>query len=308
MSMTHVAEELALEGGVASTIALQLRGVPLVAITRAVRSGEVTRIRAGWVALPTAPPEIVRAIRVGGRLSCLSVLQHEKLWCERDSRMHVRVASRASHLAAPHSRAVPLGDPERWGVVLHRSRAGFGLDEPDGPVDTIEWALLHAICCQTKSGAIVTMDSALNKKRISRSGLEFLVAELPASYRRYLDLVDGTAQSGLETKARLGLHRYNIPYRSQVKVPGVGRVDLLVGDRLVVELDGREFHSSDEAYEEDRRRDLILIERGYFVIRLSYDQVMDEWGRVISLIRELVGREEHRWSLRHRRAGLAVTL
>jgi very-short-patch-repair endonuclease len=46
-----------------------------------------------------------------------------------------------------------------------------------------------------------------------------------------------------------------------------------------------------------------LVERGYSVIRLSYDQVMGEWLRVIAVIRSKVARREHRWSARHRRAG-----
>lgn len=308
LSMHHVTELLEDEGGIASTIQLQMLGARMTDISRALRSGSIERVRVGWVAVPSAPQKIVRAVRVGGRMSCLSVLREEKIWCARDRRLHIRVAAGARGLSAPHDRAVPLGDPERWGVVIHRSRRAYGLDEPEGPVDSFEWSLLHAIGCQSKADAIVTLDSALNNTRISRTGLEFLMSELPSSYRAYLDLVDAGAQSGLETKARLGLHRYNIPYRSQVEIGDAGFVDLLVGDRLVIELDGREFHSSDEAYEEDRRRDLILHELGYKVIRLTYDQVMDEWGRVVALIRELVGRQEHRWSARHKRAGLGSTL
>ncbi|WP_440711031.1 endonuclease domain-containing protein [Herbiconiux sp. YIM B11900] len=305
--MHHVTELLENEGGIASTVQLQMRGARMVDISRALRAGSIERIRVGWVALPGAPAKVMRAVRVGGRLSCVSVLLEEKIWCAHDRRLHVRVAPGARGLSAPHDRAVPLGNPERWGVVIHRSHRAYGLDEPEGPVDSFEWSLLHAIGCQSKGDAIVTLDSALNNKRISRTALEFLMSELPSSYRRYLDLVDESAQSGLETKARLGLHRFNIPYRSQVEIGDAGFVDLLVGDRLVIELDGREFHSSDEAYEEDRRRDLILHELGYKVIRLTYDQVMDEWGRVVALIRELVGRQEHRWSAGHRRAGLGTT-
>ncbi|MGA1837817.1 DUF559 domain-containing protein [Herbiconiux sp. 11R-BC] len=305
--MHHVTELLEREGGIASTVQLQMQGAQMADITRALRSGTIDRVRVGWVALPGAPAKVVRAVRVGGRLSCLSVLREETIWCSHDRRLHVRVAAGARGLSSPHDRAVPLGNPERWGVVVHRTLPGSGLDEPEGPVDGFEWSLLQAVVCQSKADAIVTLDSALNKNRVSRTELEFLMSGLPNSYRRYLDLVDPGAQSGLETKARLGLHRYNIPYRSQVKIGAAGYVDLLVGDRLVIELDGREFHSSDEAYEEDRRRDLILHELGYAVIRLTYDQVMSQWGRVVALIRELVARQEHRWSARHRRAGLAIS-
>lgn len=92
---------------------------------------------------------------------------------------------------------------------------------------------------------------------------------MPKRYRDYLQFVDPSAQSGLEPKARLGLRALGISYRSQVEIDGVGDVDLLIGDRL------------------------------------TYDQVMDEWDRVIAVIRALVGRGEHRWATQHHRAGLA---
>ncbi|WP_066042609.1 type IV toxin-antitoxin system AbiEi family antitoxin domain-containing protein [Herbiconiux solani] len=304
--MTQVLEMVSRLGGIASVAALNSRGIPSGLIHGAVERGQLERVRRGWVALPDAPVDAVRAVRVGGRVSCLSVLKSEKIWCARDSRLHIRVPARVSELSSPHDRRIPLGRPERFGITVHRSLRASGLAEPEGPVDSFTWALLHSIVCQSKTDAIVTLDSALSQRRISRTELEFLVAELPTLYRGYLDLTDPGAASGLETKARLGLHRYNIPYRSQVPIPGAGFVDLLIGDRLVLELDGREWHSSDAAFTEDRRRDLTLAELGCLVLRLSYDQVMGEWSRVIAVIRALVARGEHRWSARHRRDGLAV--
>ncbi|TAJ47127.1 MAG: DUF559 domain-containing protein [Herbiconiux sp.] len=212
----------------------------------------------------------------------------------------------AQNLASPHDRRIPLGRPERFGIALHRSHRAPFLDEPEGPVDSFAWALLHSITCQTKPDAIVTLDSALHQKRISRTELEFLVAGLPAKYRAYLELSDGSAASGLETKARLGLRRFNIPYRTQVKIAGVGSVDLVVGERLVVETDGREWHTKTEAYLEDRRRDLELAALGYAVLRLSYLQVMEQWDAVIDVIRSMVARDEHRWNPKHLKAGLGT--
>ena len=142
---------------------------------------------------------------MGGRLSCLSVLRAQDLWCATDRRLHVRVPSGAQNLASPHDRRIPLGRPERFGVVVHRSQRAPYLDEPEGPVDSFACALLHSIVCQSKYDAIVTLDSALKKGRITRTELEFLVAGLPAKYRAYLELTDPNAASGLETKARLGL-------------------------------------------------------------------------------------------------------
>ena len=304
--MAHLLEIVATAGGVASNDYLAARGVSTSALNHAVARSSLLRLRRGWVSLPDAPADVVRAVRVGGRLSCLSVLKHHGIWCASDNRLHIRVPPHAQNLSSPHDRRVPLGRPERFGIALHRSHRADGLDEPEGPVDSFAWALLHSITCQSKIDAIVTLDSALKQGRITRTELEFLAARLPAKYRAYLALTDANAASGLETKARLGLRRYNIASRSQVKIRGVGYVDLLVGERLVVETDGREWHTKPEAYAADRRRDLALAELGYLVLRLSYDQVMGEWDRVVAVVRAVVARGEHRWSAQHRRPGLGT--
>lgn len=47
-------------------------------------------------------------------------------------------------------------------------------------------------------------------------------------------------------------------------------------DRLVVEIDGRASHSSDRAYERDRRRDAILLTAGYRTLRFTWSQLTKE--------------------------------
>jgi very-short-patch-repair endonuclease len=294
---------LAALGGVASCDALREAGVFTAAIDRAVRAGGLVRVRKGWVALPSAPPDLVGAVRVGGRLSCVSVLEQHAIWCAGDRRLHVRVAPTSGHLAAPFDRSVPL-DARRHRVTMHR-RALAPL--PAGAADDPATALLFSITCQPRLDAIVSLDSALNQRLLSMADITDLLGRLPAKYGAYRELLDPRAQSGLETKARLRLRRYRIPLRSQVAIDGVGRVDLLIGDRLVLEVDGRRWHSSPEAFDEDRRRDLELVRGGYLVIRLSYSQVMYSWEAAETVILDLVRRDEHLWSARHRRAGLDAT-
>ena len=63
----------------------------------------------------------------------------------------------------------------------------------------------------------------------------------------------------------------------------------------MLELDGEQFHTG-EAFEEDRRRDLVLVMQGYLVVRLSYRMMMSALGRDrAGAILELVRRDEHRW-------------
>ncbi len=290
----------------ASRAELYEEGIGARQIDRSVERGDLLRVRKGWIALPGAPADVLRAVRIGGRLSCLSVLRPQKIWCANDRRLHVRVPADGRSVSSPHDRSVPLGRPERYGIALHRSRRAHGLTAPIGAVDPFEWALLHSVECQSRVDAIVTLDSPVNRGRISLPELHLLLGELPKTLRAYLDFVDPSSQSGLETKARLGLRALGISYRSQVAIDGVGIVDLVIGDRLVLEVDGEEWHSGAEAYAVDRERDLRLVELGYSVIRLTYDQVMDEWDRIIAAIRALVGRGEHRWKTRHHRAGLGL--
>jgi len=85
-----------------------------------------------------------------------------------------------------------------------------------------------------------------------------------------------------------------------VVIPGVGRVDFLIGERLVVEADGYEWHASREAFERDRERDRELVRRGYVVVRASYRQVLDDLDAVILAILDVVRRRDHHWRAVHR--------
>lgn len=59
---------------------------------------------------------------------------------------------------------------------------------------------------------------------------------------------------------------------------------------LVVELDGRAFHSGPASFEEDRQRDRQLTLAGYTVLRLTWGQVDREAEAVIRAIRRLLPR------------------
>jgi very-short-patch-repair endonuclease len=60
--------------------------------------------------------------------------------------------------------------------------------------------------------------------------------------------------------------------------------------RLVVEVDGHKFHGSRVAFERDRRRDRILMLRGYGVIRVTWAQIEAEADAAISAIERLLDR------------------
>ncbi|MDO9398169.1 MAG: DUF559 domain-containing protein [Herbiconiux sp.] len=94
---------------------------------------------------------------------------------------------------------------------------------------------------------------------------------------------------------RVSLLGRRVRVRSQVPIAGVGHVDVVVGDRLVLELDGYRYHSRKEDFEEDRRRDLALHRLDHRVVRLSYDQVTWQWQACEQVLLDLIRRREHLW-------------
>jgi very-short-patch-repair endonuclease len=78
-----------------------------------------------------------------------------------------------------------------------------------------------------------------------------------------------------------------VKIRAQVWI-GRYRVDLLVEDRLVVECDGRDFHSTPEQQSADRVRDATLKAAGYRVFRLSGSNICKRpYSCAISVLRKV---------------------
>jgi very-short-patch-repair endonuclease len=280
-------EIIAGAGGIAHIS--MLRQVDRHALDALVHTGQLSRPRRGWYAMPTAPQDFVRAVAMGAQVSCISALRARGIWCVDDHRLHVSVPTKAH------------GVQGNTTVVHYRAHSESAYTKV---VDDVIPALAHAFSCQSRENAIVAVNSALNLRRIRESQLPDFRALIARKYWRYLDVIDGACESGLETKCILRLRSLNIRVRTQVFIPRVGRVDVVVGDRLVVELDGIGFHTG-SAVKNDRRRDLELQRLGYIVLRVDYGMVMDEWDTVEVVIRAYVSRREHRWSARHIRAGLA---
>ncbi|GAA1061602.1 hypothetical protein GCM10009573_30290 [Agromyces bracchium] len=183
---------------------------------------------------------------------------------------------RAKHGVCIHYRTVPGRPTARDGVAL---------------------AIAEMTSCAPLLDAQIAIDSALSLGTLKIDDLDELRGRLGPSRRRIVDRADAGCQSGTETIVRLLLRGRRVPHRTQAQIAGVGRVDVLVGDRLVVEIDGEGFHTGPE-FERDRRRDFELTMRGYLVFRLSYSMVMGEWDAVSKGLLALIARGEHRWGAR----------
>ena len=69
------------------------------------------------------------------------------------------------------------------------------------------------------------------------------------------------------------------------------RVDFLIGERLVVQIDGGHHVGSQRT--SDIAHDAALMAAGYHVIRLSYEQIIDDWPTVQDMIARAVAAGLH---------------
>ena len=288
--MSSVAQHLRANGGVLPYSALDRAGYSRSAVVAELRRDLIVRVRNGWFAVPAAKPDVVRAVRVGGTATATTVARLHGLWVHDDGRLHVRVRHSTGRLASPNDRGIRL-DRTKHRVCVHYSTQG-GLDRARDP---LTMALAEMFACADPAEVLPSIDSAIEKGVLQLGHLDLIRQRMPRSRRALVDQVETDSQSGLETRIRLLLRSRRIAFRTQVEVDGVGLVDFVVGERLVIEADGRAFHTG-AAFEEDRRRDFLLNMRGYLVLRLSYRQIMDDWERTRAGILALLVRGEHRWA------------
>lgn len=270
--------------GIVRRAQLIAAGVEPQEIRRMLAGGSLGRLTHGWYATPTADRDVARAVRADGALTCLSALARLNVWVPTTQTLHVRRSRQHS------GKKLPPGIKE----CQHRNKNAGRVSRP---VDAIGQALLSALCCVDADEAVAIMDSILNKGLLSMADLITLLEHEPKSSRDLLRRVDERAESGTESLARCRLARLGIKTTPQAEIDGVGRVDLLIGHRLVLEIDSIAHHTSAENYQNDRARDLKLVGLGYLVVRLTYQDVIDKWDEVVQQILILVRARKHKCAL-----------
>ena len=263
-------------GGVVRTAVVTEHGFSRSTLDAAVRSGCVIRPRRGWIALRDAEKTLIAAARFGVVLTCRTQASLLGLW------LH-------DHSGPPHF-AIPRNAAGRIVVQakLHRGKP-IVPRHPGSLVDPIENVLAYIAECEPFEQALATWESALNKSLVTLESLRGYRWRPKA--RRILEHAMPFSDAGLETYLRERLRWLGLPIRAQIWIAG-HRVDALVGDRLVLQIDGA--HHVGAQRSEDIRHDAELRLMGYHVIRVSYAQVMFEWHGVQELVMRAVAQGLHR--------------
>lgn len=286
----NLGEEVQRRGNLAATHELLKAGHSPRDLTRAVATGELMRVRQGWYCLPDTATPLQEAVRVGGRLSCISGCDYHGLWVRHTLALHVEVSPRSSRLRSRTDKSVRLKDLASPRTVVHWSDTdGAGTRFALGVRDCLRCMAL----CRSPEEVVAAADSAFRAGLLTQRQWVEDIRALPRRLRRLLARTDARSESIIESLTRFRLHYLGIEPMIQVKIAGVGRVDFLIGTRLVIEVDGWEYHADREQFEADRRRDARLSARGYRVLRFSYRQIMNSWSEVRAAILAAVARNDH---------------
>ena len=282
--MTDLAHSIDILGGIATRQQLLAIGFSGQDLTRAVRSGQIRRLRQARYASPQAPLDRVAAARVGGLLAGPSAAATYGLWSGTDQRLHISVGPNSGRLRTntPPSfrgRGALTPDTSARPIELHWIEGGAVPERgPECWRVTFESCLRQTVAwCDTET-AIACLDTALGVAGCTREGIAAIFAFATASDRLTASQCRYGSESGSESLVRQRLDVLGIPYRQQVEIPFVGRVDFgLVGTRILIEVDSWKYHGDRNSFERDRRRDAELVARGFTVIRLTYQRVMTDW-------------------------------
>lgn len=246
-------------------------GFTRYAIRAAIVSGEVRRVRR-WLATHQALPRLIHAASVSGRLACITAATHHGLWTLDDGRVHLAVPHSASRFDA-------AGAVVHWNtgpVAPHRYEL----------VESVINALVHIADCLPLDHALATWESAIRGGAVAPE----VLGRLPLRSAAAKSARDGAtllSDSGIETIPRARLQRAGIAVRQQVIIDG-HPVDGLIGERLVYQIDGYEFHQTPERRRRDIAQDRRLMLMGYTVFRYDYKQILFEWDLVEAELRHAV--------------------
>ncbi|MFC6715209.1 endonuclease domain-containing protein [Branchiibius cervicis] len=261
-------------GGIVPTRALRAAGFSDYHIRQSLDARQIHRVRKGWVAVADVDRGIVQAVRSHGVLSCISEAARVGLWTVADGRLHIAVHSHTARVATSS-------------CVAHWSAPTIPRD-PDAAVDPIENVLVLVAQCQSRENALAAWEAAFRRKLVTPQEMARL--PLPPRARDVLAVARLWADSGLESITMERLRWLKLRIVPQAWIAGHW-VDLLIGDRLVLQIDGAQ-HVKDQR-EKDIAHDARLVLMGYTVIRVSYRQIMDDWPSVQHRIMQAVAQGLH---------------
>lgn len=261
VSMARITDVLSHYDGVARAKHLAAAGVSEFQLKSALTSGSVARVARGVYAVPGADEQLIAIRSLPAEPACITKAQFQGLW--------VLEPSSQPHVALTHSRSYP-------GFVCHRSAV------PPTLLDTV----VQSLRCLPELEGLIVAESAVVLKGVTMTALrQRLSARNDARERGIIAGIVPQSQSIIECLARYLLRKAGFHVESQVNVPGLGHLDLMVDGRLGIETDGASFHMDRVSFEEDRRRWNMTTRRGIPTLVVSYALLRNRPDEFIAMVR-----------------------
>jgi very-short-patch-repair endonuclease len=267
---------IAAHHGVAHTADLRRVGFTKADVADAVGSGALRRVRRSWLVSADADGRRVAAATVSGRTTCATEASLAGVWVPPHEGTHVAVAPNAARFDA-------------FGLVVHWA-PGPAPVAPHATSDHPLNVLFHVARCLPPRDALAVWESAIRTRYVDARHLISVDWGSTVAHR-LARTASRLSDSGLETIFIDGLRVLGIRFRQQVMLEG-HPVDVLIGDRLVIQLDGFEHHRAADR-RRDIRHDAILQALGYTVLRFDFFQVLFEWDFVERSVVQAMAQGRH---------------
>jgi hypothetical protein len=271
-----IARLAARQHGMVARVQLLGLGLSAKAIDYRVRTGRLWRVHHGVYAVghpPVTPhARAMAAVLAGGRDAVLSHRPGGALW-EIGLRWPAMM-----EVTAPIKRRRP-------GILIHESSTltrrditrHYGI-----PVTSLARTLLDlAEVLDTPSLTRAVNEARLRRKSTLPDLAELLSRSPGRATRRLKPFVEhptGPTRSEFEDAFLAFAARHGVPAPEMNQIVAGYEVDVLWREhKLIVELDGREFHEN--AFEEDRERDATLLDAGFPVLRITWQRLTNEEKR-----------------------------
>ena len=260
--------------GTFTTEELRASGHTIDSIRAAIGAGRLERIIRGWYCVPGTDRDIVRAIRVGGRLTCVSALALLGAWTAPTpaEALHIGFPSHASGRRAS-VRGLPEAAVAHWHPKAAHTGSAFAVMPLEAAVDDL-------LRCQPPHLAIAVLDSLLHERLVNRNRLEAMILAGPHRTRFLVEHLEPRSESGIESVVRFRLAMAGIHAEVQVRTRTAHRLDLEIGDWLAIEVDGRAVHAQRAAFTKDRVRSAQVMRDGRIVLQFAFATVMYDWDFV----------------------------
>ncbi|MDR7190272.1 very-short-patch-repair endonuclease [Microbacterium sp. BE35] len=261
---------------------LRASGLSRSKIAAALADGSLISARRGVYERRGVCADIKTAAAHGGWVVCVSAAQHLGLWvAEHGGGLHVGLRAHGRAYSHPDCSCVV-----HWSDQDDVTRGAFG-------VPSVRVVLRQILRCQGLEAFFVALESALRRRTLSNTDLDWLRRGTNADAREAITFARSDADSGLESLLRWRLRRRGLRVRTQQSITSVGRVDFVIGERLIVEVDGAPNHDSESHRHKDLVRDANAAAWGFVTLRFDYALVVHDWDTVELAILGLVDRGLH---------------